>query len=71
MYRHFNFFKVQPLKHQHIHKKASVTMFINSCLFIYLFIVTNLYRADIISSQASFHMYPVLIFLYEDKDLII
>ena len=33
----------------------------------YLFIETYLYRVDIISSQAIFHMCPVEILLYEKK----
>ena len=36
-------------------------------LFIYLFIETYLYRVDIISSQAIFHMCPVGILLYEKQ----
>ena len=40
-------------------------------LFIYLFIETYLYRLDIISSQAIFHMCPVVILLYENKHSII
>ena len=39
--------------------------------FIYLFIETYLYRVDIISSQAMFHMCPVVILLYENNHLII
>ena len=38
---------------------------------IYLFIETYLYRVDIISSQAIFHMCPVVILLYENKHSII
>ena len=36
-------------------------------LFIYLFIETYLYRVDIISTQAIFHMCPVEILLYEKQ----
>ena len=39
----------------------------NLYLFIYLFIETYLYRVDIISSEAIFHMCPVVILLYENK----
>ena len=47
---------------------------VKSCdntLFIYLFIETYLYRVDIISSQAIFHMCPVDILLYKNKQSII
>ena len=40
-------------------------------LFIYLFIETYLYRVGIISSQAIFHMCPVVILLYENNHSII
>ena len=36
-----------------------------------LFIETYLYRVYIISSQAIFHMCPVVIFVYENKHSII
>ena len=39
--------------------------------FIYLFIETYLYRVDSISSQAIFHMCPVVILLYENNNSII
>ena len=38
-------------------------------MFIYLFIETYLYRVDIISSQAIFHMCPVEILLYEKNPI--
>ena len=37
--------------------------------FIYLFTETYLYRVDIISRQAIFHMCPVEILLYEKQTL--
>ena len=40
-------------------------------LLYLLFIETYLYRVDIISSQATFHMCPVAILSYENKHSII
>ena len=41
-------------------------------IFIYFSLIeTYLYRVDFISSQAIFHMCPVVILLYENKHFII
>ena len=47
-----------------------ITLYLETCfiyLFYFLFIETYLYRVDIISSQAIFHMCPVEILLYEKQ----
>ena len=36
-------------------------------IYLFIFIATYLYRVDIISSQAIFHMCPVEILLYEKQ----